>query len=421
MADTYVTPQYITAETLRVAVNKSAFLGMVNTQYNDEFAKRGAKVGNTINVRLPNSYTVRNGPVVNLQDTVEKTVPLTIQPEFGIDMDFPDYDMILTVDRFKERHIDPAGKQLASELDTRLAGMFKQVANLVGTPGSPPTDNPSMQDLWLAAGEKLDNASAPMDEDRFAVLGPRSNRNTVKFLNQGFNNQGLIGAQYRNGEMGEALGFNFMKSQNAPTFITGAGGGTPLVNGGAQGTASTGITDNPRGTNGVTVMSTKGWTASTLVLKAGDVITFGGVYDVNPQTKATLPYLKDFVVVSDVSSTAGNLGSVTVSPALISGGAYKNVSALPADNAPIVINHGATANTQYDQSLAFHKDAFTFVTVDMDLPKGMDMAERYEYGGVSVRFLRGFDIINNRYISRLDVLAGFACLRPDWATRVFMA
>lgn len=419
MANSLITPQYIAAKTLQVAHNKSRMIKMINSDYRDDFAKRGAKAGKTIDIRLPNSYTVRNGPVVNLQDTTERYVPLTIQPEFGVDIPFDDIDMILTIDDFTNRYIVPAGKRLATELDIRISSMFKQVAQQVGTPNAPPTTVQAMQDLWLQAGEKLDNSAAPMDEDRFALIGPRANRNVVSYLNLGFNDQNTIGQQYKTGQMNDALGFEFAKTQNAPTFITGAGGGTPLINGAAQGTPQGAATANPRSIAGTTSLATDGWTASTTVLKAGDSFTIAGVYALNPESKVILPYLMEFVATADVTSNGSGVATIVASPELISGGAYQNVSALPADNAQIVINHGATANTQYDQSLAFYKDAFTFVTVDMDLPRGLDMAEKSTYDGVSVRFLRGFDINNNRYVSRLDVLAGYACLRPDWAVRVF--
>ncbi len=44
--------------------------------------------------------------------------------------------------------------------------------------------------------------------------------------------------------------------------------------------------------------------------------------------------------------------------------------------------------------------------------------EAPRHGGVSLRFIRGYDITNNRRICRFDILAGFAALRPEWAVRV---
>ena len=66
----------------------------------------------------------------------------------------------------------------------------------------------------------------------------------------------------------------------------------------------------------------------------------------------------------------------------------------------------------------FAKDAFTLVTADLDLPKGTDMASRATADGVSLRFVRDFDITNNRRICRFDIIAGYGALRPEWAVRV---
>jgi hypothetical protein len=56
--------------------------------------------------------------------------------------------------------------------------------------------------------------------------------------------------------------------------------------------------------------------------------------------------------------------------------------------------------------------------MEMDVPNGMDMASSSDYEGVSLRFVRGFDITNNKRICRFDMLAGFGVLRPEWACRV---
>jgi hypothetical protein len=56
----------------------------------------------------------------------------------------------------------------------------------------------------------------------------------------------------------------------------------------------------------------------------------------------------------------------------------------------------------------------------MDLPGGMEMASQAtmaDEGGISLRFVRGFDILNNRRISRFDVLWGAGVLKPEWIVR----
>jgi hypothetical protein len=205
-------------------------------------------------------------------------------------------------------------------------------------------------------------------------------------------------------------------SPNTPVHTVGGLGGTPLVNGASQGTASGGSTDNPWAST--TSLVTDGWTAAAANrLKAGDIITIAGVYAVNPDNKQNLGYLKRFVVTADAASDGSGNATLVLSPAIISGGAYQNVTALPADNAAITVLNG-TASTAYPQNILFHKDAFTMVTVDMDVPKGMDMAERMVVDGVSMRFVRGFDITNNKRLCRFDVMAGFGSLQRDWALRL---
>ena len=176
-------------------------------------------------------------------------------------------------------------------------------------------------------------------------------------------------------------------------------------------------TENPYAST--TSLVTKGWTNSvTNVLRKGDVVTLSGVYAVNLENKNTLSNLKQFVVTANVNSGATTgPATLVLSPAIIAAGAYQNVSALPADNAAITVVTGTTGQIS-PQNMIFHRDAFTMVTVAMDVPKGMDMAEQITYEGVNLRFVRGFDITNNKRISRFDLMAGYGALRPEWAVRV---
>ena len=71
-----------------------------------------------------------------------------------------------------------------------------------------------------------------------------------------------------------------------------------------------------------------------------------------------------------------------------------------------------------DQSLAFHKDAFAFVSADLEMPKGTDMAAREVMDGLSMRFVRDFDIGDDLFKSRFDVLYGYKAIRPELACRL---
>lgn len=413
MANAIITSSIITNETLRILHNESAFLGNINTEYEDQFANKGMKAGSVVNVRHPVQYTIRDGATINIQDVNETTTPITMEPEFGIDWAFTDYDLKLSIDEFSKRYLAPAAKRLAAELDLRIATRFyRGVANFSGTPGTPISTAQSVLD----AAVLLDNAACPRTDGRMLALTPLSNSKLVGGMSGLFNDQATQGKQLKSGMMATNLGMDFIMSQNLPTHTVGGLGGTPLVNGANQGLINSGSTDNPSAAT--TSLVTDGWTAAIANrLKRGDVLTIAGVFAVNPETKVSTGVLRQFVATTDAASDgSGNL-TVAIYPAIIAGGAYQNVTARPADNAAITILTG-TASTSYGQNILFHRDAFTLVTADMELPRGMDMAERAVEDGVSLRFIRGYDITNNRRVCRFDLLAGYGLLRPEWAVRV---
>ena len=101
---------------------------------------------------------------------------------------------------------------------------------------------------------------------------------------------------------------------------------------------------------------------------------------------------------------------------MVVSGAKQNVSAAPADNAAITRSGAASSYTS--QGLTFPKEAFTFVAADLEMPKDVDWKARETVDGISMRMLRKFDIINDTWVTRMDVLYGFAALRPDLAVRL---
>jgi hypothetical protein len=285
---------------------------------------------------------------------------------------------------------------------------------IVGTPGTPPA---TFADL-LQAGVPLDRMSVPRDGKRMAAIEPGANATIVAGLAGMFNNQSVLAEQYKTGVIKTGAGLDIAMSQNVPSHTVGPLGGAPLVNGGNQGVTNAGATDNPYAAT--TNLVTDGWTAAAAArLNAGDTITIAGVFSVNPETKASTGVLQSFLVTAAVASDAAGNANIVISPAIIAGGAYQNVTARPADNAAITVTSGA-ANTTYTQNMVWHRDAITFVSPKQELPGGMDMAYQAtlaDEGGVSLRFVRGFDIINNKFISRFDILWGAAVTLPNFAAR----
>lgn len=399
-ANTLLTISMITKEALRILENNLAFTKRVNRQYDDKYAIEGAKVGYTVNARKPVRYVVTTGQALQVQDATETSVPVTLTTQDHVDFQFSSADLALSVDDFKDRFLQPAVSALANKIDYAGLQLYSQVANLVGTPGT----TPNALLTYLLAGVALDNEATPQDDNRHVVITPKMQAYIVDALKGLFQQATAIAQQYVKGTMGTAAGFQWAMDQNCPTHKVGPLGGTPLVNGAAQ-TGSSLITD--------------GWTASAANrLKKGDVFTIASVYGVNPQSRQSTGELRQFVVTADVASDGSGNATIPIWPPITISGAYQTVTAAPADNA--ALTPVGAADTSTPQGIAFHRDAFTLVTADLPVPKGVDMGARVadKQLGISLRIVRAYDITTDQWPTRIDVLYGWASLRQELACRI---
>lgn len=401
MANTNLTISMTTREALRILENKLTFAKGVNREYDDQFAISGAKIGDTINIRKPARYVGRSGAALSVEDHTETSVALQLDTQFGVDVNFTSKELTLSIDDFSKRILAPAIATVANKIDRDGLGLYKHVANAVGTPGTTPTTLKT----YLQAGAKLDYNSTPRDGNRSLVIEPTAQVEIVDALKGLFQSSDKISDQYESGNMGLAGGFKWSMDQNVVSHTVGPLGGTPLVNGVP--------------TSGATTLVTDGWTAAAASrLKQGDVFTIANVFSVNPQSRQSTGQLQQFVVTADVSSDgSGNL-TAAIFPAITSSGAFQTVNALPADNAAITVL--GAASTVSPTNLAYHKDAFVMGCADLLLPKGVDMASRVsdKQLGLSIRMIRQYDINNDKFPCRLDVLYGWKAVYPELACRI---
>lgn len=390
MANTLLTIDQITREALRILHQKCNFIGNINRQYDDSFAQSGAKIGDSLRIRLPNEYSVRSGATLSTQDTTEQNVTLQVNNQKGVDLNFTSVDLTLDLDDFSTRILEPAMAVLAANIEADAINMYKDVYQQVSNVGSAATFA-----NVLNQRKQLNDALTPMDSNRVEILNTQANVDLVDALKGLFNDTATISKQYKDGMMGRTAGFDFYENTLMPRHVSGADNSGYLVNGAAQ-TGATLTVDTGTGD-----------------LREGDIITIAGVFDVHPETKTSRSVLKQFVVTGDTGTSATSIG---ISPAIVTSGARQNVSAGPADNAAITKVGGADAD--YDISLAFHRDAFTFATADLVMPKGVDMASRQVYDGISMRVVRAYDINNDQFPVRLDVLYGYKTLRAQLASRL---
>lgn len=401
----------ITRESLRVLVNDLGFAKGVNREYDDQFGKAGAKIGNTLNVRKPPRYVRTDGQGLQLQDVNETSVPVVLTTQGQRSFVFTSQDFLLSIDDFSKRFIAPAIANLANQVDYDGLQLFSQVWNSVGTPGTPPNQLLT----YLQAKALLDKNATPMDGDRDICISPDMQVFIVDALKGLFQSSSRIAEQYEKGEMGEAIGATWKMDQNVATFTTGnfVAGQTPNVK-----TAPA---------SGATSIATQGWSASTSTVAVGDVFTLGSggttpVYMVNPQSYQTIPTLQQFVVTAP--ATADSSGNMTINfqPAITTSGPFQTVNQLPTTGTSNgLLTFMGTSQQLTPQGLMFHRDAFTLACADLPLWKGTDMADRASDKelGLSVRLIRDYDINMDRAPTRIDFLYGWAVLYPQLACRIW--
>jgi len=404
VSNNLLTISMITNEALMVLENELTFSSEVDRNYDDQFAVTGAKIGATLNVRRPGRFIGTTGPALNVEDFNETSVPVTLSTQFHVDTQFTTQDLALSLDMFSDRVLKPAVAAVANKIDYDGLTMAKlNTANIVGTPGTPPTSLLT----YLTAAAYLDSEGAPRDGRRSCIVEPFTGATIVDSLKGLFVPNDRIGAQYEKGLMGrDSAGMNWRMDQNVSSQTFGTYTGTATINT----STDTGILTSGWAQYSVLTLSKTG----TFTPNVGDTFTIAGVYAVNPQNRQAYGSnkLRNFTV----TAISGN--SVTVSPAVISAGQFQNVS---------IVSPGASAVTPFNQAgavspqnIIMHKNAFCLATADLELPDGVHFAGRASDKdlGLSLRVIRQYTINNDSIPTRVDVLYGWAPLYPELACRV---
>jgi hypothetical protein len=397
--NTLLNASIITREAIRLWKNTNNLIKVIPHQYDDQFAKTGAKAGTSIRIRLPNDYVVRTGATASAQNSTETNTTLTVATIKGVDVEFSSLERTMNIDDFSDRYLMPMMNNLTGEVALQLmSGVESGACNYVDLQSGGVIIAPTAE-TWLLGGAKLDENSAPRgDRYRTVVMDPITQARTVHTLSGLFNPSQTISRQFDTGEMLSALGYTWLMDQTTIKHTPATLGGTLTVNGASQ--------------TGLTITVNAGMTGG---LAKGDIITFAGVFAVNPITKESTGALRQFVVTAAVS--AGAL-TIPIYPALIplAGGttkvAYQTVTASPASGAAYAMVSPIT--TQYRKNIIMHNEAVTLATVDLVMPQGVHEVAREQFDGVSMRFLSDYNSTSDQFLSRLDVLYGYLWIRPEW-------
>lgn len=411
MANSLLTTSKITREAVDLFVNSNMFIRNIDRQYDDEFGKKGEKIGSQLRIRLPNDYTVTRGPAASVQDTAEVQTVLTMAYQDHVDVSFSQADLLLSLDDFSERVLSPMMNNLAGDVAfTVMSAVEGNLGNAgicnfqSNVNGSGAIIHPNQSTILYAKSRLEDNSTPPGTgrTTRKLVYDPWSESAIVSSLTGLFNPTPNIGEQYRSGQMKNALGFDFYMDQTVIKHTTGT-----FTVGTVNGANQTGAFST--GGQALTV------NAITGTLNIGDIFTIAGVFAVNRVTKQTTGMLRQFVVVANAASGATSLQIYPSIIPAVGGNAqqYQTVTVSPANGAAITL---ATQPSEvYRKGFAYAPQAITLATGDLPLPDGVEKAARAQHDGISMRMVTQYAIGTDQSISRVDVLYGFLLVRPEWA------
>ena len=409
MANAFYTPTQVSAEFLRLLEQELVLGNAVGTDLSSDFQM----VGTTVKVRRQMQYLGQDNNLdlsSYAEDIVEGFVNVSMNQTWSNKVQIGALDRSLSFDRWSDMVLKPMARRAAEKIENNLAGLYTKFYHFDGTPGTTPA-------TFLA----LANAGAYMTDVGMPVSGRvgfhapvvgAALANSVATSNV----QGRNGSALDKASIGMFANFDNYITPYSPTHTVGGLGGTPLINGANQNVtyASVAAAGGWQQT-----LITDGWTAAVANrLKAGDVFNIAGVFSVHPGTKASTARLQTFTVLADAASDGSGNATLTISPPIITSGAFQTVTAAPADNAAITVKTGS-ASTGYRQSLLLDPAAIVLVSRPLDVPDGKGVATSTKQGNkvtISVtEYTNGDNLAHNM---RFDMLWGSDVIDPRRGLRL---
>lgn len=409
-----ITPSMVTKYAIKMFTNTNYFVQNVPRQFQEQFGIEGARIGAQLRIRIPNQYTVTDGPGFAPQDTTEQQFLLPIATQRHVDVAFTSAETTLDVDDYMERIVLPRVNALAGNVALQIMqNLAPGIRNIIANVDAN-NNILSVNDTPFALARAiLEENSAPNFGEmgvRKVVLAPRSDAKVQQALRGLFNPVESISRQYNTGMMYEALGFRFFEDQSVVNHTTGS-----LTSATVNGAGQTG--------NTLTVNALGG------TINVGDVFTIAGVNGINRVNFQNLGTAAQFVATAAAAAAAT---SISFYPAIIPPAnsnpyaglpytpqQYQTVTASPANNA--TITPFANASVTYRQNIAYAPDAFTMAVAPLWIPpneKGVIAAARHSFDDLSMRSLVVYLPDTDQPADRLDILFGSALARPDWGVSV---
>lgn len=407
MPNTFLPPKVFANAGLKLLKNNLVMSKLCDSEGIDKFFK--PPNGSKVYVKRPPEFIIRKGATAQTQNVIEGEAEVNLDQQVGVDVEFTSIEETLNLDSLlKSKILDAQMATIATEIDMQLIDRVKEFNNWVGTPGQL-VDSPAD---FFKAPQRLDEMAVPMN-DRNAILTPADGYAMAGSLltNAAQVNSDIAKTALEKAKIPILGNTKPYMSQTVPTLTTGS-----RTNGTVSGAGQTSAYVDVKSTMTQT-LNVAGLGAAGTV-KKGEVFTIAGVSAVNPRTKQTVVgVLQQFVALADATADGAGAAALTVFPAIITSGAYQNVSAAPANGA--AVTWLGSASTAYSQNAAFHKTAIKLVSAKLIMPYSgeADYATDPETG-LTIRYWRYSDGTNDTHNHRFDVIFGTVNLDRRLGTRL---
>lgn len=413
MSNTILNPSIIAKEALRQLKNNCVMGNLVFRGYEEEFVtnSRGWKVGSSVTVKAPVQFRTHHARDISAAkvDLLEQSTTFTVDRWVGVAWTLNAEEMTFNIDKFSQRFLKPAMQAIANDIDSYLLGLYYAIPNQVGTPGTTP-DNLL---TYLQAHARLTDHAAPMD-DRHCVINPTAKVYLADHL-KGLFNQSMVGSAVERAQIPNIAGFNMYESQNVQNHTCGTAAGVSLAVDDVQ---------CAEGATGFTIDNGAGdWTTT---LTAGDILTAGNSYAVNPISGSNLGYLRQFAVTTAVD-TSGTEATILSNPGtapfpIYSSSAtskylpYQTVTTLPTVDQTVTVS--GSASLVHPVNLAFHRDCLGLVMVPIEIPASFTWKAVESYDGYTISVTRYPTGDTLTETIRLDAILGRKVLNPFLGCRI---
>lgn len=423
MSNALLSPKVYANTFLKLLKNSVVLPKLVSSEYRDivvrPIQRNGQANGTTVYVKRPPQFTVRDGATASVQDVVEGEIAVTIDKQKGVDVEFTSLEETLSVDALlKSKIMQAKASALANQIDMDLHAETKKFYSWVGTPGQ--TIN-SYSDMSLV-GERLDNMAVEVD-GRIGILPPKDAWAMASSISGLYAQEKEARDALTKAKLPMLGNIDWYSTQNAASVTTGTRTGGAIDGADQNVTYASVKSGNWTQTLDVKTLGT------SKTIAAGEVFTIAGIYAINPLTKVAGDYLQQFTVTEAITGESDGTATITISPPIISSGAYQTVSCqgtsstAPDDSAAIEWMGDATATntdaTTYRFGTVFRPEALALVSAKLIMPyTGQADFATDPDTGLTVRYWRSSDSTNDTHLHRFDVVYGVKNVDPRRGSRI---